>query len=422
MIFIFSGLLKTKNLLLFLLVSLSSLLAAQAWRWYPIANLNELITNGIVITRLQQGNDSVLIAGTDISGILRSTNLGKSWSRTNITSFWIRSFTRDPQRDIYFAGTFGNGVLRSTDGGKLWVSANNGLTDNFIYSVYMFPGSSTVFAGATGKVFRSTDYGQTWQLFNLGVSAKINVIESGPDNVTLYAGTENNGLFRSDDNGATWLQLINPMQGLSVISILKNPSGDLYAGTKSGLYKLLPERINWAYCGNGLPGTSAWSIVQNSRGWIFACFTSGVYGSTDRGDTWSEVNIGLEDPNVNALVISGDREFMFAGTQGGFIFRSEGTLTSVSGEFAGTQKLGLYPNPATDKITVVIPSLPGISAEAEIYTATGKFITRKDFTAGNGPNTSLILPLPSGCSPGVYFVRISYAGKRFALPFIIQRF
>jgi photosystem II stability/assembly factor-like uncharacterized protein len=131
-----------------------------------------------------------------------------------------------------------NSVLRSKDNGKSWDTVYGGK-----WSIYSniknvtslnYCGTGTIFAGSAFGILRSTDYGNTWSIVD-GVVSHYYMIGfiRGKSN-KLYAGNSN-GLFISIDNGSTW-NLID--SNLNVTALAIDNDTCLYIGTNNqGLYK-----------------------------------------------------------------------------------------------------------------------------------------------------------------------------------------
>jgi hypothetical protein len=90
-------------------------------------------------------------------------------------------------------------------------------------------------------------------------SGRLTDIAIDPTDGRIYAGAAQGGIWRSDDNGATWVPLTDALQSLATGSIALDPSNPntIYYGTGEG----------------NLSGDSYAGV--------------GVYKSTDRGATWS---------------------------------------------------------------------------------------------------------------------------------------
>lgn len=143
---------------------------------------------------------------SDVHGVLISTDEGKSWSQVNLSvsnaidNPPVRGFVVN-ENDL-FAWTSGNGLVRSSDLGKSWTSVWSGFQDMSIVSQAIK--DSTLFAvvdsslGPSAKhlgVFVSKDYGKTWKPINEGLP-DFNVATIAVEGNDLYAGTAFGGVWK----------------------------------------------------------------------------------------------------------------------------------------------------------------------------------------------------------------------------------
>jgi len=188
--------------------------------------------------------------------------------------------------------------------------------------------SLTVFAGTTEGLYRSRDWGSTWQAavgsngktYGLdGVGAVRDVVPLGP---LVFLGG-NGGVYLSDDFGETWRRAET---GAPVVRVMPSrfPFSDLtvFAATTSGLLKstdggrtfgptplarMSVSRIEW-------PGPAL--VVATSRG---------VFVSSDAGTTFTASEAGLPEGDVRALAVSSyfaSDPVMFAGVGASGVHRS----------------------------------------------------------------------------------------------------
>ena len=108
---------------------------------------------------------------------------------------------------------------------------------------------NTVYIGAMGGLWRSTDAGATWKVLGDGAFARsgVGAVALDPNHPgDLYAGTgialatlsgdtPGTGVYVSHDNGAHWSRPTKNVKGYGVNVILPTPSGVL-VGTSNGLY------------------------------------------------------------------------------------------------------------------------------------------------------------------------------------------
>src|SRR6476619_4470562 len=98
---------------------------------------------------------------------------------------------------------------------------------------------STLFAGVTGGVFKSTDGGRHWQINSAGLptSAIVRALRVDPQlSARVYAATSG-GVFESTDGGASWPAINNGFSGapsLAAIAIDPQSPSTIYAAPSSG--------------------------------------------------------------------------------------------------------------------------------------------------------------------------------------------
>jgi hypothetical protein len=179
--------------------------------------------------------DSVIVAGTFGKGVFRSTDWGESWQATNMNYHFVKKIVVTPQQGI-FTGTLGHGIFRSTDRGLTWSSANNGLTNLFVYDFIYEPGGY-LYAATDGQgVFRSVNSGQTWIPANLGLPlTEIRALAA--DAERIYAGGQGQGLYSSDNHGDTWSAFPSPDSMKQIIGI--TPTHPMLVATEqNGIFML----------------------------------------------------------------------------------------------------------------------------------------------------------------------------------------
>lgn len=240
----------------------------------------------------------------------------------------------------FYAATADRGIFVSTDNAASWSAANNGINSFAIYALESFNG--ILFSGGSGGVYRSTDNGTTWTT-NFGVPSFVTDFLTHGSHI--FAATDAKGLFRSSDNGITWVKVDSGLAPV-YITCLSSDGSRLYAGTNNGLYSSDDNGDHWVRINVG--GGAFYYGVANIGKDLYVTKGDGVMKSVDLGATWSNVNFGLSDTFVVALVAYGKE--LYAGTFSGGIF-----YTANGGSRWSPLNAGI-----TDKSIYALAFTPGV--------------------------------------------------------------
>ncbi|WP_010137139.1 VPS10 domain-containing protein [Ochrovirga pacifica] len=218
-------------------------------------------------------------------------------------SFYSLDFSRQNENFGLATGSVKGGLYTTADKGKTWSrveSAQNKVGANFLSVVSVDPTDENVWylgAGrmrhygrilypqaqpkgayldpnANGRLWKSTDKGQTWTLSNSGIDARAEfshiLVDPNQSNV-VYAGT-NYGFYKSTDGGATWSLKSNGIDHDMILSMDMHVDEDTQQVT---LFVL--SNITWK-----AQTTAQGNTVTHDKG--------GVFKSTDGGESWTAIN------------------------------------------------------------------------------------------------------------------------------------
>jgi photosystem II stability/assembly factor-like uncharacterized protein len=271
------------------------------------------------------------------SGIYRSDSAGELYHKIQgipSTARRTRVLMLDPtNRNTVYAGTT-EGLYKTLDGGTNWKRMTG--PDVIVNDVYVDPKNAqhVLLATDRGGVLESDDAAFTFKASNAGFSQRqVSTLLVDAKTQTIYAGVVNDktygGVFVSHDEGATWTQQSDGLQGRDVFNLTQSPQGAILAGTNAGILRL--DGSNWQPIGKIVKSEIKTSYVVrkgkrtktdktvmvpggqiderihdlNASGntW-YAATAKGIYSSSDQGATWQGGPV-LGKPEYRSVVVSG---------------------------------------------------------------------------------------------------------------------
>ncbi len=365
-----------------------------------------------------------ILAGIAGNGIYRSGNKGDTWSLSNSGLFantTVVRFAESPSGEIYGA-TDSYGLIKSTDNGNSWTIDLIGGNSGFLSVTVSHDG--VVFALSNDSdVYKSTNGGADWSEFNDGeVTGQLSYIEAGGDGYILACNSDG-VLYGTKISAPQWDRRFAGLKASKVIVINATaPDGTVLAGTDDGVFASTNYGLSWSQSGTGLGGKSINFIQVAGNTYYAATESEGVWISEDRGNTWTEFNDGfdflltkneiysLHYHHSGSLYAGG-----FGSPAGGGLFRRDVLAVSPVGGQPGSDVLLIYPNPASQVITIDMDNSYSLPTEVSIRDMAGReMLENVDYTLAINSN-NIIINI-TGMHRGVYFIRIrnkdvNYSGK-----------
>jgi photosystem II stability/assembly factor-like uncharacterized protein len=303
------------------------------------------------------GDPSHLYLGTTNSIIYESKDEGANWRRIarldSTDDLVIDHILVDPvDHSLIYAAAWKldrpeGGLWVSHDAGKTW-SQLPGLHGQSIRAFAQAPSDRNIlFAGTLQGVFRSDDAGASWKQISPPGSTEIHEVESlavdprNPD--ILYAGTWHLP-WKTKDGGAHWFNIkAGVIDDSDVFSIIIDPEHPniVYMSACSGIYKSENGGAQFHKI-QGIPATARRTRVLRQdpvhRDTVYAGTTEGLYKTTNAGRTFRRMT--GDDVIVNDVYVdpSNPEKVFLATDRGGVQASSDASVHFAASNHGFSQR------------------------------------------------------------------------------------
>ncbi len=188
---------------------------------------------------------------------------------------------------VAYIGAASGGIWKTTDGGLDWEPIFDDQPSQSVGALAIAPSDPNVVWAGMGEafirsnvsigdgVYKSTDAGKTWKHMGLDLTGRVGRVVIHPTNPNIvlvgalghcYGPQQERGIYRTEDGGETWEQVLFVDENTGCFEIVMNPVNPriLFAG-------MWPVEIKTYTRESGGPG-------------------GGVYASKDGGKTWKKLD------------------------------------------------------------------------------------------------------------------------------------
>jgi len=183
------------------------------------------------------------------------------------------------------------------------------------------PLSEQLYAITSTRLLVSPDEGRTWSAVSAPTktSRLTALLVRSPDG-RIFVGTEDEGIYFSDDAGDSWVQGRLPRTKVAIRSLVQIGPQSVAAITSAGLWM---SADGAGYRAASLPGSeTAINGIVAIDGGLLAATSHGLVRSFDHGATWIRVAGTLDGNTISAICKHPSRPGVLFASQYGSIYRS----------------------------------------------------------------------------------------------------
>lgn len=267
-----------------------------------------------LVTSIALDSQGSLYAGTWGGGINYFEKDDWHFRSMGVASSMVATLAKGPDDNLY-AGTEG-GVSVLAKGSDKWSAVG---LENIYIKALGFGNNGEIYAGSYGKGFLVREKGKDWEERNRGIyNSNISSIAVS-DKGEVFAGTKQ-GLYISPKGDDNWVE-VSDLYGMKVNTFLIDGK-QVYAGTSNGLFVGSASEKDWKRV-SGEIGYMPITSLAKADPFIYAGTDSdGMFRGTAKGE-WTAANEGLENLRIRSL-ITVDNANVYAGTYGGIYTLQKG--------------------------------------------------------------------------------------------------
>ncbi len=226
------------------------------------------------------------LAGKQEGTILRTDNSGASWTKyqlplTTTSNFYeIHFVSKDTG---FFVGT---ASYRTTNGCNSYTTVGTSIMN--MQSVWFTSKTTGFMAGSGGKVYKTTNTGNTWNLMTTGTTNALNSIHFANKDTGLAVGNSGT-VIRTVDAGTTWSVISVPTGTFLTNVQFMNDTTAFIVGDYGCIYKSIDAGLTWTLLNTGFLGSYSFRKLRfyNSRFGYAVGTTNKIAFTSDGGQTWT---------------------------------------------------------------------------------------------------------------------------------------
>lgn len=268
----------------------------QATGVTTIANVN------VNAFEIDPSDEAAFYLGTEGNGVLMSLDAGLTWQRPRdleARSGAVRAIEIDPRNRCTMYVMKAEKLLRSGNCARTFeVVYTEGRTETSLtaFAIDWFNPDSVWMGTSAGEVLRSLDGARSWSTMNRVDDRVEHILISNRDSRAVLIGTEDKGIHRTADAGATWTDMEREMNrefkdSDRIYGFAQDRRGEVvYAASRYGILSSRDNGGTWQSVAIIPEGRDSrmWSIAVNPENAndLYYGIVGTLYRSVNGGTSW----------------------------------------------------------------------------------------------------------------------------------------
>jgi len=263
---------------------------------------------------------NILYAATEDSGVVRSTDMGIHWNKfsSGFGSAYVSQLAQNSRGDI-FAATIGGGIFElpvKTEGWKRVDMSVGGDELTRVTALVISPRNNSIYVATLEHgVYKSSDNGATWVSFSEGLGIlNINTLAI-TDYDMLYLRCVGDGVSRRAKSWIEWKPLNDSIDDPYTTIIGFQHNGPVFCGTRNGAaFRMSKDDTHWENISTGLPKDIINCFGSSESGAMLAGTKQGIYKFNADSLRWDCLSDATQSMNIRSICVLLDGT-TFAGTE-----------------------------------------------------------------------------------------------------------
>jgi len=351
---------------------------------------------------------------------------------TNTNTIYALSQNGNLVRSLNNAGSFSS-ILNG-------INASD--RNNWDTAICFDPNDPNILYYGTHRVYKTTNSGNSWQAISSDLSngapggnlsfGTITTIDVSPLNSNkIFTGTDDGNVWITNDGGTNWTKISDDLPNFWTTKVKASAvdentiyvtfSGYRYGENDGHLFKSMDNGNTWVDLSTNFPDIPVSDIEIDSFGNLFLATDIGVLASADNGVSWEIFGENFPSVVVTDLYFHQTSKHLYAATYGRSSYRIDLSINMLSSTELDIQTdYNIFPNPTSDYLSITFLDDNYANSIISIYNLQGKAI--QTFVVSNSKlhENTLVIDVNNLVS-GLYYIRIEKDGMTQTHKLLIKK-